>query len=65
MKTDLKILCCIFRLADLAIECELQKAPSNEMLLTVFANRDDVECALIQPVCVLVHYLPPSVLKFQ
>lgn len=39
-----------YRLADLAIECELDKAPTNQQLLSVLANREDVENALSTPV---------------
>ena len=40
-----------FRLADLAEEFELERAPSFDDLLSCIVNRDDVENIIHKPVC--------------
>lgn len=47
------ILTC-FRLADLAMEFELERPPTVDDLLTVIINREDVEALIGRPVSQLV-----------
>ena len=48
--SSIKICRCFFRLADLSLEFELEKAPTIEDLLTVIVNREDVESIIRRPV---------------
>lgn len=43
-----------FRLADLAMEFELERPPTVDDLLTVIINREDVEALIGRPVSQLV-----------
>jgi hypothetical protein len=44
------VLKCFFRLADLSVEFELEKAPGLAELLSVIVNREDVEAVINRPV---------------